>query len=113
MPARALGKLAQAEATLRDTAAALAGRTAVPSSGRAGGLEPTIGQLRAAAAADRMASVPGQVRDAILALRRLAPSSDDELLALTVERARSLRRGVRRLKLELKRLRRVQQTFAP
>jgi hypothetical protein len=113
MPARALSKLTQAESTLRDTAAALAGKTPLSSSGRAGGLEPTVGQLRAVAAADRLASVPSQVRDATLALRRLAPSSDDELLALTVERARSLRRGVRRLKLELKRLRRVQQTFAP
>jgi slime mold repeat-containing protein len=113
MPARALGKLAQVEATLRDTAAALAGRTPVSTTGRAGGLEPTVGQLRAVAAADRLASVPGHVREALLALRRLAPSSDDELLALTIERARSLRRGVRRLKLELKRLRRVQQTFAP
>jgi hypothetical protein len=49
----------------------------------------------------------------IFTLRRLAPSSDPGLLATTVERARTVRRGVRRLKVELKRLRRVQQTFAP
>jgi hypothetical protein len=49
----------------------------------------------------------------LLALRRLAPAPDRELLALTLERTRTLRRGVRRLKAELRRLRRVQQTFAP
>jgi hypothetical protein len=46
-------------------------------------------------------------------IRRFAPPSDLQLFAGTVEKARLLRRSVRRLKVELRRLQRVQQTFAP
>ena len=111
--ARALSRLAQAEVALRDAARTLAGRSAFTITGRAGGLELTVAQLRAVAATGQTASVPGHVREAVLTLRRLSPSPDPELLALTIERARSLRRGVRRLKIELRRVRRVQQTFVP
>jgi hypothetical protein len=111
--ARTLARLAQAEVALRDAARTLAGKSAFAITSRAGGLEPTVAQLRAVAASGQTASVPGHLREAVFTLRRLAPSPDPELLALTIERARSLRRGVRRLKVELRRVRRVQQTFVP
>jgi hypothetical protein len=109
--ARALSRLAQLELALRDTARALSGRTALPAR-RAEGLGPTTGQLRAIAAAGELDGASGLVREIVFNLRRLAPSSDAQLLATTLERGLALRRGVRRLKLELKRVRRVQQTFA-
>jgi len=111
--AHARARLAQIELALRDTARTLAGKTALPAARRAEGFERTTGQLRAIAASSTLAGVPGLVREAIFVLRRLAPSSDPPLLATTIERGLALRRGVRRVKLELKRLRRVQQTFAP
>ena len=111
--ARALDRLAQLKRVLRDTARTLAGKSPLLTTPRrATGFEPTAGQLRAIAASGQLAAVSALVREVLFTLRRLAPSSDPELLATTIERTRTIRRGVRRLKVELKRLRRVQQTFA-
>jgi len=111
--ARALDRLAQVELALRGVARTLAGKSPLSPATRAGELKPTPGQLRAIAASGQLARVPLLVGEVLSTLRRLAPASDPELLALTAERTRTLRRGVRRLKAELRRLRRVQQTFAP
>lgn len=111
--ARALDRLAALKALLHDAARTLAGKSPPLTASRPSEFEPTAAQLRAAATAAQLAVVPALVREVIFTLRRLAPSSDPGLLATTVERARTVRRGVRRLKVELKRLRRVQQTFAP
>jgi hypothetical protein len=111
--AHARARLAEIELALREVARMLAGKTAVPSARRAEGYERTTGQLRATAAAGELAGVSGLVRETVFVLRRLAPSSDPRLLATTIERGLALRRGVRRLKAELRRLRREQQTFAP
>ena len=111
--ARALDRLAQLKLALRDTARTLAGKTPLfPGPRRVSGLEPTPAQLRAIAATGQVDGVSSLVREVLFRLRRLAPSSHPALLATTIERMRTLRRGVRRLKVELRRLRRVQQTFA-
>jgi len=112
--ARTLDRIAELQLGLGDVARTLAGKSPLITVARsAGGFQRTTAQLRAIAASGQLAGVPRAVREVLVTVRRFAPASDVELFAGTLEKARLLRRGVRRLKVELRRLQRVQQTFAP
>jgi hypothetical protein len=111
--ARTLDRIAGLEVGLGDVARTLAGKSPLLTVARDdGGFNRTTAQLRAIAATGQLAGVPGAVREVLITIRRFAPASDPPLFAGTLEKARLLRRGVRRLKVELRRLQRVQQQFA-
>jgi hypothetical protein len=112
--ARTLDRIAGLEVGLGDVARTLAGKSPLISVTReADGFHRTTAQVRAIAASGQLAGVPRAIREVLVTIRRFAPASDVPLFAGTLEKARVLRRGVRRLKVELRRLQRVQQTFAP
>jgi hypothetical protein len=110
--ARALARLAAAEVALHDAARTLAGKVPLPAAAGAGGLARTPAQRRAAAAAVRLAGLRGALRELLGDLRG-AGGRDRAAFVDVRGRGRALRRGVRRLGAELRRLQRVQQTFAP
>jgi hypothetical protein len=112
--ARTLDRIAELEVGLGDVARTLAGKSPLLTVARDdGGFKRTTAQMRAIAASGQLAGVPRAVREVLVTIRRFAPASDVPLFAGTLEKARVLRRGLRRLKVELRRLQRVEQTFAP